>query len=957
MKNFRLITLLLAALVLAGGCVTTKKKGQEVGRFKKGYHNLTSKFNYWFNADELLRLTMDKQSLQYKDNYNQILELYPYAAADPQPARGDYDNVILKSSKAIALHRPSDWTDDCYTMIGQGQFLKRDFETAEATFKYIREELDPHKTKPKVKKSSKKKKKESVKKKKKSKKKAAKKKKKNSKKKKSSKKKSSSSKSKTADKSKTTDTKTKPAADAKKDAKKKEQPATPPVTGINPYKKGWKRTSAYPLAMIWYGRTLIEREKYDEAEFLYRDLYEDPWFPQSLKDDLATAEAYLWIKQKKYDRAIEPLARAIELTRRKKDRARMAFILAQIYERAGRHEESYAAYETVLRSRPAYDMEFNARLSQLKAGWANGKTTGAEATKSLERMAREEKNKEYRDQVYFVMAEIALKEDRKKDAIGYLRQSLAANVNNTPQRGESYLLLGDLYFEAEDFVQAKNYYDSTLTVMQATDTRYGRVTTYSKNLTDIARLITTIAENDSIVRIYNMDETSRKELAKSIKKQREAEAQAEAAAQAAKTQNSSKAPTPQAGAKPSNFYFYNDAFLKKGKKDFNKLWGARKLEDNWRRSNRVVTSDGDDAAAKDSTQANAVSDADLNSIFQGIPKNEAELAVIHLATYEAMFKLGTLFRDKLENYRRSAITLEDLQARYPDTAKHEQEVWYYCYLDFNDLNNPQKAQYYLDKLSGKYPNSPYTRALTDPNFLNASRAREREMTEYYEQTYAQFQTGQYQTAYERCLEAPKKYGSTNPLMPKFALLSALCVGNLQGNEAYCKALSEVIGRYPESAEATRAKEIARLLSCKGFETDDKKKNDQKGPMDDAFTREDDKLHYFIVSLSGSDIKLDDVKASIADYNREFHKTEQLRISNIFLGTDTNTPIVVIRKFDNKEQAMRYLNEVKDKKDFLGEGKKTYNKELFVITQENYRRVLKNKTLDGYREFFQDNYLK
>jgi hypothetical protein len=41
---------------------------------------------------------------------------------------------------------------------------------------------------------------------------------------------------------------------------------------------------------------------------------------------------------------------------------------------------------------------------------------------------------------------------------------------------------------------------------------------------------------------------------------------------------------------------------------------------------------------------------------------------------------------------------------------------------------------------------------------------------------------------------------------------------------------------------------------------------------------------------------------------------------------------------------------------LGEkGKKTIEKEVFAITQENYRRILKNKTLDGYREFFQANY--
>ncbi len=157
-------------------------------------------------------------------------------------------------------------------------------------------------------------------------------------------------------------------------------------------------------------------------------------------------------------------------------------------------------------------------------------------------------------------------------------------------------------------------------------------------------------------------------------------------------------------------------------------------------------------------------------------------------------------------------------------------------------------------------------------------------------------------------------------------------------------------------QATRAKEIARLLACKGFEVDDKK--NPETAIDEGFTREDDKLHYFIVALSGDNVRLDDIKAAVSDYNTEFHKPEQLRISNIFLGTDTNTPIIVIRKFDTKEQAMRYYNEVKGQKGFLGEtAKKTYNKEMFAVTQENYRRILKNKTLDRYREFFEANYLK
>lgn len=952
MKNYWKISAVLVAVLLTG-CVTQKKKGAEPGWFKKGYHNLTSKYNYWFNADELFRLTEVKLEDDHKDNYNQILDVYPSAAVDPQSARADLDNIILKASKGIALHRVSDWSDDCYTLIGQSQFLKRDFETAESTFRYIKDEYDPKK-KNKSKLKSAKKKKENAKKKKK---KPSKKKKKKAAKKRQKEaaiRRKEAAKNKAAGKT-TTTAPVKPVEIPKKEIEEVTLDAD------NPYSKGLKKNSAYPLAMVWYGRTLTERDKYEEAEFLFRELSEDRFFPESMQDELLTAEAYLWIKQKRYDKAIDPLSKAIERTQKKQTRARLAYILAQLYERSGQSEGAYAALETVLNSAPKYEMEFNARLRQIQAGWTNGKINSPDANKSLERMLKDDKNLEYRDQIYYVMADIALKDGLKTDAIALLRKSLDYNQGNTVQKAESYLKLANLYFEAESFVQAKNYYDSTLTVLPATDPRYKNVSEYATNLKDIARLIQTIAANDSIVRIYRMSDEERKEFGKKLKKQRQEEAEADAAAAASKlaaAPATTKAPPQIAGGKASTFYFYNESFLKKGRKDFARTWGDRKLEDNWRRSNRPISGlPGEDVAATDSTKTNTVSDAELTDMFKNIPTSEAELSVLHLATYEAMYQLGTLFRDRLQNNQRCTSTLEEMQTRYPESERYEKETWYYCYLAFSDLKNAARAKYYLDKLVAKYPNSSYARALTDPNFRNSTKEKEAELNTYYEQTYTTFQSGNYKDAFDLCVEAPKKYGSQNPLMAKFSLLSALCIGNLQGTDAYCKALTEVIARYPDSPESTRAKEIARLISCKGFEVAETPKKVDKSTIDDAFTREDDKLHYFLVAITG-DVRIDDIKASISDYNREFHKLEQLRISNIFLGTNTNEPIIVIRKFDSKEQAMGFFTEVSKQKGFLGEtDKKTYKKELFAITQENYRRVLKNKTLDGYREFFEENYLK
>lgn len=951
-----------ALLVIVLGCVAQKKKGSEPGGFKKRYHNLTSHYNYWFNAQELLDLTNKKQALAYKDNYSKVLPVYPDLEADPKPVAGDYDIVVQKAARGIALHRISAWADDLYLLIGQAQYMKHDFETAEASFKYFKDEFDPKKkSKSKLKSSSKDKKSKakSSSKKKSSKKKSSSKKK---KKKKSSKKKSSS-KDKKDPKSKTDKPKSgeKSPEELKKEAKEKEAEELR-LAGPNPYTKGWGRMSAYPEAMIWYGRTLIEREKYDEAEFLFRDLEEDIFFPTSLRDELYAAMAHLWIEQKRYDKAIAPLELAVQTTNRKTVRARLAYILAQTCERAGQYDKAYNAFATVLKSKPRYEMEFNARLHQIEAGWANGKLSSDDANSSLQKMVKDAKNADYLDQIYYVIAEIALKDGKKQEGIAALRKSLAYNKGNTAQRTESYIRLADLYFEGENFVLAKNYYDSTLTVLAKSDERHERVTRYANNLKDIARLIQTIEANDSIVRVYGMSEAERKELAKSIRKQKEAQARAEADRLAKSLANNSgkaaSAPQPAAGQKPSSFYFYNESLLKKGRKDFSRAWNDRKLEDNWRRSRRIGSGNDSELAGADSLKSGE--DRDLKDIFATLPKSDAEIEGLNLSTYEAMYQLGTLFRDKLENNIRCVKTLEDMQVRYADTLKYnkyEKETWYYCYLAHNDLRHADRAQYYYDKLLGKYPKSPFARAISDPNFKSATEQRKIELSKYYEDTYSQFQKGNYKEAHTRCEEAPKKFGSQNPIMPKFALLGALCIGNIQGNDAYCSALNDVIARFPETAEATRAKEIARLLNCKGFEVDPKKAGNANA-IDEAFTLEDDKLHYVMASISGKDLPLEEIKNAISDYNREKHKAENLRLSNIYLGTDTDKPIMVIRKFDNRNLAMVYLREVKDAPDFLGEtSKKTYNKEFFAITQENYRRILKNKTLDGYREFFEENYMK
>ena len=87
----------------------------------------------------------------------------------------------------------------------------------------------------------------------------------------------------------------------------------------------------------------------------------------------------------------------------------------------------------------------------------------------------------------------------------------------------SNLKLAEYYYDSEDFVNAKNYFDSTLLVLPNTDDRYDSVSRYSNNLTDIAKNIEIITLQDSLLRVAAMSPSEKKDIAARIKRQQEEE--------------------------------------------------------------------------------------------------------------------------------------------------------------------------------------------------------------------------------------------------------------------------------------------------------------------------------------------------------------------------------------------------------------------------------------------------
>lgn len=974
MKRISKILLLLAILNLLA--CTTQKSRSDVSGASKFYHNVTAEYNGYFNANVLLNESIAKLNDQHRDNFNKILPVYKHVAAEnPQEVAGDLDLAIEKVSIVISIHRVSDWTDDCYLLIGQAQYLKKDYESAEETLEYLQAEFDPKNVAKKnkkaaasKKKASDKSKKASSKKKKASSKKANQKKRKEANKQaKKNKKKKSSGKSKKSSSDKddvnaTADTNNTQTDQIKTDDSKKSKSSKKEKEEEKPEDQPNKSHSAFQNGQLWLARTYIERDNYEGADALLSKLEKDPATNKDVRSELAPARAHFYLEQKQYSNAIAPLKEAIELADKKEDKARYSFILAQILKKDGNVNEAIAYLENTVKYSRDYEMEFSAKLELERNAWRAGGGSWEDAVNRLEKMLKDVRNAEYRDFIYYTLAEIALQNNNEKEAIDFLKQSLASSVDNVSLKAESYFLLADLYYKNHEFVNAKNYFDSTLLVLPKTDERYDNVNRLSNNLTDIATNLLIIEEQDSLLALSEMSESEKLELAYKLKKEKD---QAKLDALKAnsnkpddKFKSKSKIQANDSGpsSSPSTFFAYNEKSLKKGKKDFEKTWGDRKLEDDWRRSNKRGLGDFDEVADIQKDAARELTEDDVSSLLSDIPSTSEAIQAAKDKIIDAMFILGGLYRDRLHMNEEAVEMLETLNQRFPGN-EHELDSWYFLYLAHSDLNNLSKAKEYYDKIVSKYPESTYAGVLMDPNYLQNSKEAERKLTMYYDETYVEFTNGKYENASQRAIKAVEMFGPANKLQPKFALLYAMCMGNLQGVDAYKKELTEIIAKYPGTPEQLQAKEILRILGGRGVTADDKDKiggetlEEEEGV--EAFKAEDDKLHYFIVALQNNTIKLNDAKTAVSDFNRQYYKLEKLRISNVYLGTDTNTPILVIRRFDTKTHAMDYYNGIlRNRAEFLPAGTEF---EMFAVTQFNYRQILKNKTLDSYRTFFEENY--
>lgn len=694
-------------------------------------------------------------------------------------------------------------------------------------------------------------------------------------------------------------------------------------------------------AKIWMIKAYNEMGEFAESGTVIRQV--DKGSLGKLEWQYHAAVADYYIKQKEWDKAIGSLDEAIRTVKSKKKKARFEFVKGQVYQQMKNNPEAYRSFATVLKNKPEYELEFQSKINMAKT---SENQSNEDLRKLLKKMLRDGKNVEYLDQIYFAMAIVDLKENKKEDAIVNLRNSIRNNTDNKNQKAFAYLELAQIYFADKLYEPAQGYYDSTAVFLDKDHPQYEEVLRLRDNLTEVVTNIRTVELQDSLQRLGRMSEpdlTAFLEDYVADLKEKDEEAK----------NNPDTNPISFTSTNTQGkWYFYNQQALTFGANDFRKVWGSRPLEDDWRRSDKGSNMFADNTA--EDTAALENPRYDISTYLAEIPRTDSAYAASNTMIYDALYNLGLVYKEKIYDYPRSAEAFEDLVARNTDNS-HFPVTYYQLYLVYNMMKDEANATKYKNIIIQQYPESEYAQLLSNPGYVAVKDGKEDAAEPLYNAAYQQYKDGWYEQCISSCSAALQQYPDTR-LAHRFALLSALCTGKLHSTDTFVVALEAVKTGFPGTESALTADRLLKYLkdggTTSGTNGPTSITNNTLAPQN-PFVYDSKAEHMLIVVVEDPAKRLDIAMAGLAGFNDKSFPLKKLNVSNTLLGKKYQ--VLSVRKFADANDAMNYYRMLTEQSvvEQMNLNVKTYT---FPISVANYGLLFKQQNVADYDAFFRKNYI-
>ncbi|GAC1481424.1 MAG: hypothetical protein NVS1B13_03490 [Flavisolibacter sp.] len=733
-----------------------KSSEKKLSRSKRFLQDLTTHFNYFFNASNKLNEVIDRAKAVHRDDFTQLLSFYDYSLSITAQDKSQLDSVIYKSQTGIVLHDlRTDWIDNLYLLWGAAYYLEKKFDSATLMFQFINYSF--------------------------------------------------------AEKEKDGYYRY---IGSRLDGNEPLSIATQETTRFP------KNLSAPPSrndAFIWRIRSLIEEGNFGESGTLITTLSNDPKFPKRLSKDLEEVQALWFYKQNLWDSAAQHLILCLDNARSPLQRGRWEYLTAQMYERCSKLSEAQQWYQKCIIHTTDPVMEVYARLNAVRVNKSGGDNYIDKNISELLRMAKKDRYLDYRDIIFYMAAEMELSRNNFASANQYLLKSAKYNQGNFSSRSHAYLLIADLSYEQKNYLQAAAFYDSIQ--LQGMDPALiQKIETRKSNLLGVVAALGVINRQDSLQKIAAMPEQERttyiNRLVRQLRRQRGIK-EDQGAITSGNSVGTAAATTLFNDDAKGEWYFYNAGLKTKGALQFKQIWGSRPNVDNWRRFSDVNqqllstlsnnTRPGDNLATLQADQTPSFS-----ALLSHLPLSQAELEVSNDSLNKAMFRLGLNYVNNLEDYPSAIETFEKLRTHFP-LDKRMDEILFNLYFSYTKMELPDKAQEIKTLLFEKFKSSRYTQILTTRKDSSKSAKSSSEETKDYENIYDLFLAGKYTQAQAAKKNADSIY-KTSSWQPQLLYIEAVYQIRQRKDSLAKNVLQTLIAQSPSSPIGKKAQNLLQVLS-------------------------------------------------------------------------------------------------------------------------------------------------
>ena len=637
---------------------------------------------------------------------------------------------------------------------------------------------------------------------------------------------------------------------------------------------------------IWleafYWRTLIyiNLQQYELAKSSLEKELKDNKISKRNLSLLYDSMSELYYKKRDYTALIKSLKKAVKYSSSQEQIRRSYFIIAQSFMNLNKNDSASVYFQKSIdiKANNFSDiyLDANLKLSLLKKQELD--------EDYFNRMLKQPRNLMASSKINYYYALNSYEKGNYNDSEIQLKKSLKQIDDDKNLKVKVYNKLFEVNFDRKDYLNASNYLDSVLNIIDANTKDFFVLNKKREKLNSITDLEKQNKLIDSLLYLSTLDSNKLKEVLSPVQKNFKI------------TKDKRISNQKSLGV----FYFNNKTAIENGKKQFKRLWGNRNRIENWRLISQNVFISENNSNRSNETKSNKLDTNNFDT--KSIPYMKYQKDSLNKIKNYNYFKKGLYLYEYFEDLATSENNLLKVDPKIVSKNDYLQSRYYlYKIYSSPEFKNNEKSKELKNLILNNYPNSIYAKILNED--VKAAN-EELNLEEFFENIELLVDKNRIDRAVSKIDSILPKLSSRSELYSLYLKKNEL-QAKVNGIEQYLKSLNELVEIFPEKSIElkTRLQFLKNISDKKSISIDD-----------DSF------VLFFVLNKNEKVKSLVDYEYKVDNYNKDIDFLSIYDLSSL-----------------NDAESLS--------QEIIKKNKTLSNNKYFVISTPQYINVLVFKTLD------------